>query len=194
MAPPLAAAAPPQGWAQAAVDVLGLEPWRIPFVVLSTVVIYFAMVLALRIFGARLLSGLSSFDTVVVIMLGAVAGRVILGHPPTLAAGLIGLATLVLLEVSVGALVATTRGRRAVVGAPRVLLAHGELLEDQVRRGHVSRADLASALRRAGLTSPLQAACVILDSSGHLSVLRAGEPIDPVMLTGVVGAEHVLRD
>lgn len=183
---------PPQGWGAAVVETLGIAPWRIPLVVLSAVAVYLALVLALRVFGARLISGLSTFDTVVAIMLGAVAGRVIIGHPPTLAAGLIGLGTLVLLEVVTGALADTARGRHAVASSPRVLLAHGELLPDQLRRGHVAPADLAAALRRAGMSSPRQAACVVLESNGTLSVLRAGEPIDPALLDGVRGAEHVL--
>ena len=184
---------PPQGWGEAALEVLGIAPWRIPFVVVSAVAVYLFLVLALRLFGARLLSGLSTFDTVVAIMLGAVAGRVILGHPPTLAAGLIGLGTLVLLEVVFGALARTARGRRVVAGSPRVLVAHGEVLEAQLRRGHVSRADLASALRRAGLTTAREAACVVLEANGALSVIRAGDPLDPALLAGVRGADAVLR-
>lgn len=109
---------------------------------ISAVAVYLALVVVLRVFGARLLSGLSTFDTVVAIMIGSVGARVIIGHPPTLAAGLIGIATLVLLEVTFGALVATVRGRRAVAGAPRVIVAHGQVLSSAMRRAHVAPADL----------------------------------------------------
>ncbi|PNL16815.1 DUF421 domain-containing protein [Micrococcus sp. FDAARGOS_333] len=184
---------PPQGWGPALTESLGIELWRIPLVVLTAVVVYLAFLLLLRVFGARLLTGLSAFDTVVIIMFGAVAGRVILGHPPTLATGLIGLLTLVLLEVVFGALTATARGQRVFTGRARVIVAHGRVLETARRRAHVNRPELHAALRRAGVTSMDQVACVVMEASGHLSVMRAGQPIDPELLDGVVGADEVLR-
>lgn len=183
---------PPQGWSAALIEHLGIELWRIPVVVIAAIAVYVSLVLLLRVFGARLLSGLSTFDTVVAIMIGSMGARVIFGHPPTLSAGLIGILTLVLLEVVFGAVVSTVRGRRVIAGAPRVIVAHGRVLTDQMRRAHVATADLHAALRRAGLGGVEQAACVILEASGHLSVIRAGMPIDAELLDGVVGAERVL--
>ena len=115
----LASLTPPQGWSAALVDHLGIEPWRIPVVVIAAIAVYVSLVLLLRVFGARLLSGLSTFDTVVAIMIGSMGARVIFGHPPTLAAGLIGILTLVLLEVVFGAVVSTVRGRRGGAGGVR---------------------------------------------------------------------------
>ena len=89
---------PPQGWPAALTEHLGMELWRVPVVVISALGIYLTALLLLRVFGARLITGLSVFDTVVALMFGAVAGRVILGHPPTLAAGVVGLTTLAVLE------------------------------------------------------------------------------------------------
>ena len=78
---------PPGGWTQAFIEHLGIELWRIPVVVASAVGIYLTFLLLVRVFGVRVLSGWTGFDAVVLIMLGSVAGRVIIGHPPTLAAG-----------------------------------------------------------------------------------------------------------
>lgn len=182
---------PPDGWTAALVESLGMELWRIPIVVVSAVVVYLFLVLLLRVFGSRLLSGLSTFDTVVAIMIGSVCARVITGHPPTLASGLVGVMTLVLLETAFGAIAGTARGQRAVAGRPRVLLAHGEVLERQMRRSHVSRTDLHAALRRAGLSSAREAACVLLEPSGQISVIRTGSELDPTLLEGVDGADRL---
>lgn len=83
---------------------LSIEPRRIPVVVLSAIGIYLGFMVLVKIFGSRVLSSMTASDAVVVIMFGAVGGRVILGHPPTLAAGLIGLLTLMLLEAAFGTL------------------------------------------------------------------------------------------
>lgn len=185
---------PPQGWPDALAESLGMELWRIPVVVLSAVGVYVAALVLLRLFGSRVLTGLSAFDTVVVLMFGAVAGRVIIGHPPTLAAGVIGLTTLMVLEATLGALVGNVRAARAVAGRARVVLAHGVPLPEHMRRGHVSRTDLDAALRAAGVRHLEEAQAVVLEANGRLSVLKAGVALDPELLVGVVGAEHLADD
>lgn len=182
---------PPDGWTQALLEHLGIELWRIPVVVLSAVGIYVVFLVLVRIFGVRVLSGWSGFDVVVVIMLGSVAGRVIIGHPPTLAAGAIGLSTLLALEAAFGAFQQAT-GVRGLSSRPRVIMAHGRFDDAAMRRTHLTAAEVHGALRRAGLSDRAEAQCVILEASGGLSVIREGRPIDPEMLTGVIGAEQVL--
>src|SRR5699024_1004742 len=84
------------------VDNLGMVLWRIPIVIVSAIDMYLVFLLLVGIFGARVLSGLTGFDRGVGVMLGAVAGRVVIGHPPTLAAGVIGLVTLLCCEAAFG--------------------------------------------------------------------------------------------
>ena len=170
---------------------LGIEPWRIPIVVFSAIAIYVAFLLFIKLFGARVLAVTSSFDVVVTIMFGAVAGRVILGHPPTLAAGVIGLFTLMAAEAVFGT-VREWRGlRRALETRAVVVLAHGRLIDPHLRRVHVTVADIMAALRHRGIASPDLVQCVILEPTGSLSIIPAGTPIDPRVLEGVRGAEHV---
>lgn len=182
---------PPDGWWPAVVDHIWIEPYRIPLVIASAVVIYVVFLLTVRIFGARVLSGSSGFDTVVLIMFGAVAGRVILGHPPTVAAGVIGLLTLVGMEAVFGAVESSRRGRRLLSAHPTVVFAHGCPLPDACRRTHTSPTDLQTVMRQAGVTHPAEVQCIVLESGGSYSLIRAGVPIDPEILDGVAGAENV---
>jgi uncharacterized membrane protein YcaP (DUF421 family) len=73
---------------------LGVDGPGVLAVVLSAVGIYLAFLLMVRLLGQRVLSRLSTFDAVVAVMLGAVAGRAVLGDTPTLAAGVLALGTL----------------------------------------------------------------------------------------------------
>lgn len=191
LATPLAASAPPGGWGDALARTLGIAAWRIPVVVICAVGVYLAFLVLVRLFGSRILTAWSTFDAVVIVMFGAVAGRVIIGHPPTLAAGLIGLASLMVMEALFGAVRRVRSARRMLTASPVVIMAHGVRLEDAMRRQHVTAADLASALRRAGVTQLHQVQCVIVEPTGALSVLREGQVIDPVLLDGVVGADAV---
>lgn len=176
----------------ALVDALGIALWRIPVVVFSAIAIYLAFLLFVKIFGARVLAVTSSFDVVVTIMFGAVAGRVILGHPPTLAAGIIGLLTLMVAEAVFGALRSWRGMRRLLESSGVVVMAHGRVVEDHLRRSHVTRSDIMAALRARGVPNPDAVQCVILEATGGLSVFASGEPIDPRVLEGVVGAELVI--
>ena len=174
-------------------DTLGLELWRIPIVIITAIVIYVVFLLLVRLFGARVLSGLKGFDIVVTIMLGAVAGRVIIGNPPTLTAGIIGLATLLSCEAVFGLVRSNARLHRTFNTAPTVVLAHGQPQQDLMHKTHVTQEDLMGSIRRAGLTSPQQVQCIVLEPSGALSVLGYGVALDPVVLQGIIGAERVLE-
>lgn len=180
---------PPDGWAAALIGALGIEPWRIPIVIASAVIIYAVFVVLLRIFGARILTGITSFDAVVVIMVGAVAGRVIIGHPPTVATGAIGLVTLMCLEALTGAMRQSLPMRRALNNQPTLIVANGVPLKRVMRRVHVTLEDVQIALRQTGLGRLQDAQCVILEPSGVFSVIPVGTPVDRSMMQGVDGVE-----
>lgn len=174
------------------VDTLGIELWRIPIVIISAIAIYLVFLLLVRIFGARVLSGLTGFDIVVGVMLGAVAGRVIIGHPPTLAAGIIGLVTLLCCEAAFGMVRNNIRLHRAINARPTVVLAHGQSQPDLMRKTHITFDEITSCVRKAGLSNLKKVRCVILEPSGELSVLDYEETLDPEVLHDVLGADRVL--
>jgi len=160
-------------------------------VVLSTVTMYLAMVVLVRVLGQRMLSAMSTFDLAAVIAFGAVIGRTALGEIPHLAGGLLALITLVALQALVGALRALKIGARVVSARPRLLMAGGRIAWDQLRRSHVTVSELQSRLRIAGIHSYGEVAAVILEPNGTISVLRRGQPIEPDLLRDVVGGDQV---
>ncbi|MBZ8177509.1 DUF421 domain-containing protein [Corynebacterium poyangense] len=188
---------PEQGWGAALVHGLGIEPWRIPIVMVSAISIYLVFLLLTRLFGQRILTATTSLEAVVVVMFGAVAGRVIIGEPPSLAAGAIGLCTLVIMELVFGRIRRYAR-RRSDHGIFRVdpvlIVAHGKAIPQLQRKARVSREDIAVFLRRNGLTQLSQVRYMILESSGTLSIIRADQPYDPAILAGVVGAAEYAHE
>lgn len=177
---------------QQLVETLGIELWRIPIVIVSAIAIYLVFLLLVRIFGARVLSGLTGFDIVVGVMLGAVAGRVIIGHPPTLAAGIIGLVTLLCCEAAFGLVRNNIRLHRAINARPTVVLAHGQPQPDLMRKTHITYDEITSCIRKAGFSNLAKVRCIVLEPSGALSVLGYDDTLDPNVLHDVVGAERVL--
>ncbi|MCM1011201.1 MULTISPECIES: YetF domain-containing protein [unclassified Brevibacterium] len=176
-------------WMEFGLD--GVDAVRI---VVSCIVFYLGIIVLVRIVGQRALANLSSFDLAAIIALGAIVGRAILGDTPTLAAGVLAIGTLLILQALTG------QARRyaridGVVNSPAVvLMAGGEFLADTMARAHVDRAEVISKLRLAGIRQLSEVACVILEPTGQISVIRRGAPIDEDLLRGVVGADRVPRE
>lgn len=172
------------------VEAMSIEPTRIPAVVLAAVVVYLSFLLYVRVFGARILARFTAFDAVVVIMFGSVAGRVIIGHPPTVLAGLIGLGTLMVMEIAFGAIRRVGSLGAMLDGKPQVIVRDGVVHEEALRRTHMSRWDIKQALRRAGVTGVDQVQLLILETTGDLSIYRVGQHVSPSVLRGVEGFEE----
>ena len=118
-------------------------------VVVSCLVLYAAVLLVIRLLGQRTLASMSSFDLAAIIALGAVIGRAILGHTPTLAAGLIGLVTLLALQAITGQVRRLRYGSRVVNSPPVLLMAGAEMLRDNLVRAHVVEEEVHAKLRLA---------------------------------------------
>ena len=168
---------------------LGITPTAALAVVCATVLLYLSFIVLIRVLGQRVLSSLSTFDLLVVIVLGAVIGRASLGYTPTLAAGLLCLVTLVVLEGVIGQLRSGPLWGRWITSRPLLLMAGPTVLSEELSRSHVTESELRSALRQAGVRNDAEVAAVILEPTGRMSVLRRGVAVDRSMLAGVRGAE-----
>jgi uncharacterized membrane protein YcaP (DUF421 family) len=172
-------------------DYIGITPVGAFSVALAAGVLYAAFVIATRILGQRVLAGLSGFDLAVVMVFGAVLGRATLGPWPTLTGGLVALVTLLALEAVVGQVRRRPLWNALINNQPALLMAGPQVLDDQLEKFHVTRDELRAALRRAGVRRTAEVAVVVLEATGTLSVLRAGEPVDPELLADVRGAERL---
>ncbi|CAN5447928.1 hypothetical protein BH23ACT6_BH23ACT6_03700 [soil metagenome] len=172
-------------------DLLTVGPLESLAVIVSTIGMYVAMLLLVRVLGPRMLSGMSGFDLAAVIAFGAVIGRTALGELPVFSSGLIALATLVTLQGAVGMLRRNRVGLALIDTHPFVLMAGDRMLVENMSRCHVLPGELQSRLRLAGVSHPSEVAAVIFEPNGGISVLRRGTLIDPQLLSGVIGASEV---
>lgn len=175
-------------------ELLGVTPLEGLAVVLGTAGMYVTMLIIIKLVGQRMLSSMSSFDMAAVIAFGSILGRAALGEAPTLAAGVLSLATLVVMQAVAGMVRAARRGGRLIVSEPVLLMAGSTVIEENMRHCHVVLAELQSRLRQSGIRHRGEVAAVVFEPSGVLSVLHRGEGIDPNLLEGVRGAHLVPRE
>lgn len=169
--------------------VLGVTWTQAGAVVVSALAIYVTLLVLLRVVGQRSLASMSSFDFAAAVAIGAVMGRAILGYSPTLLAGVIGLTTLFCVQVLFGLVRRSPRLQRALNTPPILLMAHGRLLPDNLRRAHVVEDELREKLRLSGVRCYEDVACMVLERTGAVSIIRSGQPIASDVVADVVGAE-----
>lgn len=172
-------------------DELWLSWVEAGLVVLTAVLIYVVTIAATRLYGQRQFSTLSSYDMVFTFALGSVIGRVVLVRT-SLAAALLGLATLFSLHALTGRLHHRVQGiHEFIQNRPVLLLADGEVQDDLLDRAHVSRWELRQALREGGHGSFRSIRAVIIEPSGNLSVIPVDRDLDRELLDDAVGGDRV---
>lgn len=170
---------------------LAVSPVEAVLVVVSAIGMYFTFLILIRLLGQRVMASMSSFDLAAIIALGSVAGRAILGYTPNLSAGVIGVATLLAMQAITGRIRQSRRGSAVVSNRPLLLMAGRDVMTENLHRAHMVEDELHSKLRQAGVRTTAEVACVFLESTGAVSVLRRGELIDPELLRGVEQADRI---
>jgi uncharacterized membrane protein YcaP (DUF421 family) len=149
---------------------LSLPWWE--FVARGAIVYFFLLVL-LRVTGKRQVGQLAPFDLVLLLILSNGVQNAMNGGDNSIFGGLILATTLVLLNHAVG--FATFRSRKLeamVEGRPQVLIRHGRVFQAAMDQQHITDLELKTALRNAGCERVEDVALAILETNGHVSVLK----------------------
>jgi len=153
-------------------------------VVLRTAIVYLFLVLGFRFLGKREAGQLSTLDLVVLLVIANAVQNAMVGENTSLIAGLIAAAVILILDLLLHA--AADRWellRNALDGEPTILVDHGRILFDNLRREGISDRELAVALRQNQLMSANEALFVFLETNGQISVIprRDGDAIPPAI-------------
>jgi uncharacterized membrane protein YcaP (DUF421 family) len=136
------------------------------------VLAYVALVAILRVSGKRTLTKFNAFDLIVTVALGSTLATILLNKEVTLAEGILALSLLIFLQYFITWLSVRSPWFQHLVKAEPTLIAHeGRFLDDALRRERVTREEVEAALRSSGMTEISQAATVILETDGSISVI-----------------------
>ncbi len=136
-------------------------------------VIYLALLILLRLGGKRQVGQLTSFDLVLLLVISNAVQNAMVGPDTSLTGGL--LAALILVVWEQGLSFLTTRSRkleRLLEGRAEVLVHHGRIYEDVLRKQQLSHEDLQAALRHAGCFDLKEVEFAVLETNGSISVKR----------------------
>ena len=141
-------------------------------VCLRAAIIYFVLILFVRIGKKRFLGQATAFDAILIIVIGSIASRAVSGTAPfvaTMAATLMFI--LMHWLISFIAKDWPTLGE-LVKGHDTVLIKNGRIDRKALDHAHMSPDDLAEDLREQGIANKAEVREARLERSGKLSVIR----------------------
>ncbi|MDB5870250.1 MAG: hypothetical protein JWP96_2582 [Polaromonas sp.] len=134
--------------------------------------IYFALLLMVRISGKRTVGQFTPFDLLVVMLLSESVSASLSGGDNSLTAGLILAGTLILINLAIAFLTARSHKIQNVIeGRPILIGRHGEIFKDRLLANHISSLDFDQALREVDCEIQ-DMRCAFLEADGKISILK----------------------
>lgn len=148
---------------------------------LRTTVVYLAILIGLRAFGKREIGQMSPFDLMLLLLISNAVQNARVGPDSSLTGGLMAALMLLLLNWIVARLRLHSSSLRFwVEGTPTVLIAHGEIITENLRKEGISEEELQASLREHGLANASHVALAVLEVDGMISIVAAEENVKQV--------------
>jgi uncharacterized membrane protein YcaP (DUF421 family) len=146
--------------------------------VLRSAAIYVVLLLVFRISGKRSLAQITTFDFVLLLVIGEATQQALLGDDFSVTTGVTVIVTLVLIDI--GLSLAKRRSKlvdKLLDDVPLVILMDGEPLYKRMRKTRVSEDDILMAARELqGLERLNQIKYAVLERNGTISIIpKPGE-------------------
>ena len=157
-------------------------------VMLAALITYIAIIVVVRVQGARTTAQLNSFDWIINVMVGSLAASGVLLEDVSVIAAIGAIVLLAVLQ----SVLARVTGRfdmaaKAIKSRPILLTDRGRFLQDAMDKVRITKAELMSVLRSQGYMSVEDANWIILETNGSLSVIPRDDDIDAAQTPGLEG-------
>ena len=140
--------------------------------IIRPVIVYFFLIIVLRLAGKRELAQLNPFDLVVLLTLSNTVQNAIIGNDNSLAGGLVGATTLLVVNYLVVRFVtAHEKLDRFIEGDADVLVDNGQVNKGQLKKEMITLAELEAAARRQGFASLEECQRAVLEPGGTISFI-----------------------
>jgi uncharacterized membrane protein YcaP (DUF421 family) len=157
--------------------------------ILRATVVYFGVLLLLRIAGKRRLGKFTPFDMALLLLIGGAGARVLTAEDHSLTAAGIVILTMLALNTALGIVTARWgRLEHTLEGWPVVLIQHGRVDYKALRRESITINDLLAAIRESGCMRPSQVDYAVLETNGRITVNKcpaeSAKPLKPLLAGG----------
>jgi len=141
--------------------------------VLRAAAMYVALMILFKIAGRRSLAELTTFDLVLLMIIGEATQQALLGDDFSLTNALVVIVTLIAVDVGLSLLKRRfSTVSRLIDGEPTILIEHGKILHHRLRHARLVEADLMEAARsNQGIETVEQIKFAILERNGKISFI-----------------------
>lgn len=130
----------------------------------------------LRVSGKRTLTKMNAFDMVITIALGSTLATVTLSKNVTLADGLLTFFLLIGMQYLITWISVRNKMFKNIVRAsPTLIVYHGQMMEDVMKRERITKDEIFEKLREKGHKSLEGIEAVILETAGEINVLTSSK-------------------
>lgn len=137
-----------------------------------TVILYFCVVVALRIMGKRQLGELQPSELVIALMISDLAAIPIESDDIPIIRGIIPVFTLVLIEFIFSVIIMKSEFfRKLITGVPTKIISNGKFDKKQLTRLRITLDDVMEQLRLAGYSTIAEIDSAIIETNGQLSII-----------------------
>ena len=150
----------------------------LPNVVANTLIIYVFLIIGFRLIGRRQLGQLTVVDLVIVLIMGSAVETAMIDGNISLPAGLVCAATLLIANRLIAFYARKNKAfRRIVGGSPALVISHGHILEENLKRLGLTIDDVMEALREHGCDDVEGICYAVMEADGVFSVVERGNHI-----------------
>ena len=154
--------------------------------VFRPMIVYAFLIIGLRLAGKRELAQLNPFDLVVLLTLSNTVQNAIIGDDNSVTGGLVGAATLLLVNYAViRFLFAHKRLDRIVEGEADVLIEGGRIREENMKRELLTRAELETAVHKQGFSDLRDVERAVIEPGGTIYFTGKKPSSDEMQQQGV---------
>lgn len=145
-------------------------------IILRASVMFFLMYALLRLLGKRELSQVTPFELVLLIVMGDLIQQGVTHNDFSLTGASLAIGTIAFWALALSWITYLfPRAERLLEGVPRVLIRDGELIEANMRRDRITRAEVEIEMRLAGIARMTDVGWAILEPNGKISFIARKE-------------------
>jgi uncharacterized membrane protein YcaP (DUF421 family) len=142
-------------------------------IVLRATVIFFALYLVVRVMGKRELAQMTPFELVVLVVFGDLVQQGVTHNDFSLTGAVLAISTMAFWALALSWVTFHSRRAESVLdGEPRVIVRDGEIVKENLRRDRLTRAEILSEMRLAGIGQLSDVAWAILEPRGKMSFIQ----------------------
>ena len=154
-----------------------------------TVILYFAILISMRIMGKRQLGEMEISEFIVAALIADLAATPLQDIGIPLLNGLVPIIIMFCFEIIIAGLnMRSIKLRKLTYGRPEIIIRNGRIIREAMQKNRFTLDELMQELRAQGLTDTSQVEYAVLETNGQLSIiLKSGDQPATASQMGVDG-------